>query len=78
MLKFILEKETDKEVLYRYYPEGTDDGGLVSYNKEQKSCSIVTLPKQDRHQRYAMKMFAKIRTYATEGSFQKEGMIAWY
>ena len=78
MLKFILEKETDKEVIYRYYPEGTEDAGLVSYDKERKECSIVTLSAQDRHQRYACKMFARIRTYATQGSFEKEGKIAWY
>jgi hypothetical protein len=78
MLKFILEKETDKEVVYRYYPEGTEDGGLVSYDKEKKECSIVTLSAQDRHQRYACKMFARIRAYATDGFFEKEGTIAWY
>ncbi len=78
MLKFILEKETEKEVVYRYYPEGNEDSGLVSYDKEKKECSIVTLSVQDRHQRYACKMFARIRAYATNGSFEKEGMVAWY
>lgn len=78
MLKFILEEETDKEVVYRYFLESNEDSGLVSYNKEKKECSIITLPDQDRHQRYALKMFARIRDYATKGTFEKEGMIAWY
>lgn len=78
MLTFIMEKETDKDVVYRYYPEGNEDSGLVSYDKEKKECSIVTLSTQDKHQRYACKMFARIRACATTGFFEKEGMIAWY
>lgn len=78
MLKYILEKETDKEVVYKYYPEGNKDFGLVSFDKEKNACSIVTLSPNDRHQRYAQKMFARIREFTSNGSFEKEGMIAWY
>ena len=78
MLKFVLEKETDNEIFYRYYPEDSDESGLVSYNKAKKECTIVTLSAQDRHQRYACKMFARIRDYAASNSFEKNGSIAWY
>lgn len=78
MLKFILNKETDETVVYEYFPEKNNDSGLVSYDKKEDKCSVVTLSKADKHQRYALKMFSKIREFASNNSFQKEGIIAWY
>ena len=78
MLKFILNEETAETVVYEYIPENSNDSGIVSYNKKTDKCSIVTLSKADRHQRYAQKMFSKIREYASNNSFQKEGIVAWY
>lgn len=78
MLKFILNKETEETVVYEYFPENGNDSGLVSYDKKADKCSIVTLSIADKHQRYAQKMFSKIREFASNNSFQKEGIIAWY
>ena len=77
MLRFILIEETLEVVVYEYFPENSNDSGLVSYDKKSNKCSIVTLSKADKHQRYAQKMFSKIREYASNNSFQKEGIIAW-
>ena len=78
MLKFNLIEETSKKVVYEYYPEGDKDVGVVSYDKELKTNSIVTLSPKDRHQRYAQKLFARLREFSNSNSFEKEGMIAWY
>ncbi len=78
MLKFILNDETAEKVVYEYFPENGNDSGLVSYDKKADKCSIVTLSKVDKHQRYAQKMFSKIREYASNNSFPKEGIVAWY
>ena len=77
MLRFILIEETTGFVVYEYFPENGNDSGIVSYHKESGRCNITTLSKSDKHQRYAQKMFSKIREYANTNSFQKEGLIAW-
>lgn len=78
MLKFILKEETAEKVVYEYFPENGTVSGTVSYNKKTDKFSIVALPKTDRHQRYAQKMFSKIREWATDNSYQKQGTVAWY
>lgn len=78
MLKFTLIEETDKKVVYKYYPENSLDEGLVSFDKESKTGSVVHLSAKDRHQIYAQKLFSKIREFANSNIFEKEGIIAWY
>ena len=78
MLKFKLNEETAEKVVYEYFPENGTEPGVVSYDKKTDKCSIVTLSKADKHQRYAQKMFSKIREYASNNSFEKEGIVAWY
>lgn len=77
MLKYNLIQENKNEVLYEYFPEGSDAAGIVVYNKETKECSIKTLSKDDKHQRYALKMFKRIREFASNGTFEKDGIVAW-
>ena len=78
MLRFILIEETAELVVYEYFPENSNDSGLVSYDKKSNKCSIVTLSKADKHQRYAQKMFSKMRECANNNSFQEEGLICWH
>lgn len=77
MLKFKLKEETKEIVVYEYYPEGKTDQGCISYNKKTNECSIVALSTDDRHKRYALKLFAKIKEYASNNKFESEGIIAW-
>lgn len=77
MLRFILIEETTEFVLYEYFPENSNDSGVISYHKKSGKCSVVTLSNTDKHQRYALKMFSKIRDCANNNCFQKEGIIAW-
>jgi hypothetical protein len=78
MLKFVLIEKTSEKVLYRYYPEGGSDFGVVSFDKKSNTCSIITLSDKDKHQRYAMKLFSKIREFAKDDAFDTQGIIAWY
>jgi hypothetical protein len=68
----------DGKVSFRYFPEGGSDYGVVSFNEKTGDGSVETLAKNDRHQRYALKMFKRIREMASKGSFAKEGIVAWY
>jgi len=78
MLKYNLIKETETEVQYNYFPEGDSESGVVSFDKKSNEGSIVYSPKNDRHQRYALKMLKRIKEFASDGSFKKEGIVAWY
>lgn len=78
MLKFILIEETPQKVVYEYFPEGGTEAGVVSFDKESKVNSIIVLSTQDKHQRYAQKLFSRIREASNKNTFPKEGSIAWY
>lgn len=78
MLTYALLNENGNELQYEYFPEGGTAPGVVSYNKETGECYINKLSEKDKHQMYALKLFKKIRDFERNGSFQKEGMIAWY
>lgn len=70
-------KETAEEVVYEYHPEGGSDFGVISYDRKVKKCNVTTPSKKDKHLKYAQKMFARIREYANNDLFPKEGTIAW-
>lgn len=78
MLKFNMVDSNDGKVLYEYFPEGGADSGIVSFSEKNGDISIESLAKNDRHERYALKMFKKIRDMASKGTFEKEGTVAWY
>ena len=78
MLKFTMVENKEGNVLYRYFPEGGADYGVIFFSEKTGDGSIETLAKNDRHQRYAMKLFKRIREMASKGSFEKEGIVAWY
>lgn len=77
MLRFILIEETAELVVYKYFPENGKDSGAISYYKKTGKFNIIILPEVDKHQRYALKMFSKIREYASADSYQKEGFVTW-
>ena len=77
MLKYKLLDETTEAVVYEYFPEGSSNSGVISFDKKKDKCGIVTLSVADKHRRYAQKMFSKIRDCASKNSFPKEGIVAW-
>ena len=78
MLKFTLLINTSDEIRYAYYPEGTLNCGVISYDIKTGTCHIIALSSDDSHQKYALKMISRIRKYAQDGNFETEGLIAWY
>lgn len=76
MLKYVLLEESGKNVKYEYFPEGGSDFGIISFYDGK--FSIDSLAKNDWHELYAMKLFKKIREMASNGVFEKEGIVAWY
>jgi len=78
MLKFKLIERREGKLVYRYFPEGKEDYGVVSYDKRTDTTTIETLAKEDEFQWYALKMLSRIRKMKEKGSFDTEGMVAWY
>ena len=78
MLKFVLIEEIGNSVLYSYYPEGGSESGIVSFNKKTGDGGVNRLANNDKHQRYALKILKRIREMASAGTFEKEGIVAWY
>ena len=77
MLKYFLLEETEDRVIYKYHPENKAQFGIVSFNKNTKECCVITLAKNDVYRRYALHMFSKMREFAKENSYRREGIVAW-
>ena len=78
MLTFELFQETERDLVFKYYPENGTLYGVFSYDKIDKVFSIVNLSKNDHHRIYAQKMIARIQRDASQGKFDEKGTIAWY
>ena len=79
MLKFTLVENKQGKILYKYFPEGGADFGIVSFSEKTGDVSIETLAKNDKHGRYAMKLFKRIREMTSRyGVLETEGTVAWY
>lgn len=78
MLTFELLQETERDIMFKYYPENGAKYGVVSYDKLNRGFSIVTLSENDHHKIYAQKMIARIQRDASIGKFKEKGTIAWY
>ena len=78
MLKFTLVENKQGKIAYKYFPEGGADYGMVSFNEKTGDASVETLAKNDKHGRYAMKLFKRIREMTSKGTYETEGTIAWY
>jgi len=78
MLKFKMVEREQGKLVYRYFPEGKEDYGVVSYDEKTGTSNIEMLAKDDEHRRYALKMLSRIRKMKANGTFDAEGMVAWY
>ena len=77
MLRYSLIRENEQEIWYEYFPEGNEELGIIIYNKKTKQCSIKELSTKDQNQRYALKMFSKIRQFAKQGVYEQKGIVVW-
>lgn len=76
MLKYTLIESKDGKIRYKYHPEGGSTFGIVSYSDGK--CSIEILAENDKHERYALKMFKKLREMEKNKVFVSDGSLAWY
>lgn len=75
-LKYTLLKETEYEVIYKYYPEGGTSAGEIAIDKRTGECKVNILAEGDENRSYALKMFNKMKRYLADGAFESDGMIA--
>lgn len=78
MLRFKMVESGHGKLVYRYYPEGKDDYGVVSYDESTGISTIELLAEDDDFRIYALKMMSRIRAMKVKGTFDTEGMVAWY
>ena len=78
MLEFILIEETGKQLIYRYFPEGKEKSGIVTYDKVKSEFEIVQLAENDEFKSYAYHMINRIRKNVERGIVETEGLVAWY
>lgn len=78
MLRYILTHNSEEEVSYQYYPEGNEEFGIITLSKKNNECEITLLAPTDTHKKYAFHMMRKMEKFAEEGTFQENGIVAWY
>lgn len=77
MLKYNLIQENENEVLYEYFPEGGKHAGVIKFDKTKEEWHLEKPSKDDKHNRYALKMVKRLREFASNGTFENEGIVAW-
>ena len=78
MLRFKLIEEKNGVVFYKYYPENEDKSGIVSIDKITKICNINKISSNDSNQIYALKILSRLRKFARDNVYEKDGIVAWY
>lgn len=77
MLTLQLNKESDNNVLYNYYPENKEEFGTVLIDKT--TGEITTgISGNDKFGRYLMHAVKRVKEYFEKGTYQKEDIVAWY
>lgn len=77
MLILKLNSETEKNVVYNYYPEGKGIYGKVSIDKMTGDIESKAA-KNDKFDRYLMHAIKRIREYYGSGKYKNSDMVAWY
>lgn len=77
MLTLKLNSETEKNVIYNYYPEGKTVCGKVSINKITGDIK-PEISENDELGRYLMHAIKRVKEYFENGEYKKSDMVAWY
>ena len=80
MVELRLKERNEEKITYRYYPNGEDEFGILSYSFITKELTEEKVCKGDKFGAYDMcKSFAKraIRLFAEENEFPEYEMVAW-
>ena len=72
-----LELLTEDKVSYRYYPEGGQEYGIVSLDR-QTGQRIHDLPCPGSISAYAGQAWRRIEEYQRDNNFPERGLVAWW
>lgn len=75
MLTYKLVEETNKSVKYRYFPEGEEEFGTITFEKETGNVLDMNPAETDEDEWYVKHMISK---FAEKKELDKKGIIAWY
>lgn len=78
MVRLIKKEEKHNTVIYEYYPENTDNCGVIVFDKKTLEGDIERKADTDRFSRYAFKAIKKLKEFAKDGKFQDSALMAWY
>lgn len=77
MLRLELVSNTQKEVIYNYFPEHDNEYGIVSINKDTGEPSIVKISPNDEFRTYLYHAISTMERYFKEDNFRDKDTIAW-
>lgn len=78
MVRLELMSITNKKVVYRYYPESTNDFGVLSLDRQNQSLMSHESP-DGYHSSYFRHALAKVREWIGAGvQFPERYTVAWY
>lgn len=77
MLRLELVSETQKEVIYNYFPEKGNEYGTVSMDKATGEFSVIDLSADDKFHIYLMHAVSRIEKYFAENNFKENDTVAW-
>ena len=78
MLKLILIRATDNNLIYHYFPESKTDYGILSINTTTGEIQIIKVSESDMHRRYLGHAVSKLEKFYKTNSYLEESTVAWY
>ncbi len=78
MLKYEQVENTPNHTAYKYYPEGKSEAGILVVDKASKEIIHMDLAPNDTLKWYALKLYARIKTWIDDDNLPQTGKIAWY
>lgn len=78
MLRLELVDNTNDKVVYNYFPEGKEEYGIVSVNKNTGNLNVEKIAVNDEYKRYLFHAMSRIRKSFSENRFSEKETVAWY
>ena len=77
MLRLELVFNSKNEAVYDYFPEGKQESGTVSINKDTGEFAVKKIAVNDNHKRYLSHAISRIEKYFKEKNFREKDTVAW-
>lgn len=78
MLLLELTGNMQEEAIYNYFPEGKEEYGTISINKNTGELDVKKVSVNDEHKRYLFHAISRIEKYFKENNFRGNDTVAWY